>query len=145
MTPGILWTSEIEARLVELLGLEENLSYELIARQLTREYGMAFTKNSCIGKGRRLNMPPRPPRDYERRPAAPILVKPDAPIEPKLPKPKKDGINIYQLRDSTCRWIFCELMDPPPFRYCGRRTQLGNSYCDKHAVVVYNQPRKTWA
>jgi hypothetical protein len=146
VTQGILWTPAIEAELERLLGLEENLSYEQIARKMTKDFGQTFTKNSCIGKARRMRMPPRAPKPYERtfgdRPRKP--PRPDQPIEPVWPKHQKDGFTIYQLRDSDCRWIYAELMDDPPYSYCGKRTELGGSYCPEHIGCVYVKPGKRW-
>ena len=68
---GITWTSEMLEMLEAQLGLEEALTYRVVAERMTKAFGVPFTKNSCIGRARRLKMPPRPPRpEYVRKPAA---------------------------------------------------------------------------
>lgn len=72
------WTPQIQERLIELMASDPNLTYKQAAARMTAEFGMQFTKNSCIGKGRRLGIPPRP---------------------------KPEPLNIYQLRDDLKKWM----------------------------------------
>ena len=89
-------------------------------------------------------MPPRPPRtEYVRKPAA-RKPRADAPIEPRLPRCRPDGVTIYQLREGVCKWPHGKVMDRPPFRYCGKRTMLGDSFCPDHNAIAYNTPRRVW-
>jgi hypothetical protein len=137
------WTPRALEMLEQLAGLEENLTYREIAERMTAELGVTFTKNSCIGRGRRMGLPPRPPREHR---AAPSLAPADAvsaPILPRIPKPK-DGrlLTIYQLRRGVCHWPESELMERPPFLYCGKHTRLGNSFCPGHSRIAYGQPRR---
>jgi hypothetical protein len=121
-----------------LAGLEENLTYSEIAQQMTATLGTTFTKNSCIGRGRRMGLPPRPPREHR----APPQSSAGAPIPARIPKPKNGQfLTIYQLRSGVCHWPEAELMDSPPFLYCGKRTQLGNSFCPGHSLVAHGQRR----
>jgi hypothetical protein len=143
-----VWTSEALQLLETLAGLEENLTYREIAQRMTKQLGVRFTKNSCIGRGRRMGLPPRRLRNGspDLQPAAPLhSVQAVAPIEPIEARRKPNGrdLTMLQLRDGVCHWPSDE--DKPPYTYCGRRTQLGNSFCAAHSRIAYNAPRKTFA
>jgi len=141
-----VWTAEALELLETLAGLEENLTYRQIAERMTAQLGMKYTKNSCIGRGRRMGLPPRPLRapgrenDLRATPA-----KNYAPIEPVEAQRKPNGrdLTMLQLRHGVCHWPSDE--DRPPYTYCGRPTQLGNSFCAKHSAVAYNTPKRRWA
>jgi hypothetical protein len=69
------WTVQAQRRLVELMASDQDLTYKQAAAIMTAEFDFKFTKNSCIGKGRRLGIPPRKP------------------------------IDVYQLRDDLRKWL----------------------------------------
>ena len=142
-----VWTTEALELLETLAGLEENLTYSEIARRMTKQLGARFTKNSCIGRGRRMGLPPRSLRNGSTAQAATLLHRNTAfaPIEPIEARRKPNGrdLTMLQLRDGVCHWPSDE--DKPPYTYCGRRTQLGNSFCAAHSRIAYNAPRKTFA
>ena len=65
---GAVWTPQAQKRLIELMASDQELTYRKAAEIMTAEFGITFTKNSCIGKGRKLNIPPRKPLDvYQLR------------------------------------------------------------------------------
>ena len=140
-----VWTAEALELLETLAGLEENLPYSEIARRMTAQLGKRFTKNSCIGRGRRMGLPPRALREHRASPT----LQPEtafAPIEPIEARPKPNGrdLTILQSRAGTCRWPSDG--DRPPYTYCGKPvTDIGGSWCREHYDVVYQKPRKTWA
>ena len=140
-----VWTPEALELLETLAGLEENLTYSEIARRMTTQLGIRFTKNSCIGRGRRLGLPPRRLRNGSPnlQPAAPLhTAQAIAPIEPIEARRKPNGrdLTMLQLRDGVCHWPSDE--DKPPYTYCGRPTRLGNSFCARHRQVAYNLPKR---
>ena len=140
-----VWTTEALELLETLAGLEENLTYREIAQRMTEQLGVRFTKNSCIGRGRRMGLPPRPLREHRSSPS----IQPEtafAPIEPIEARRKPNGrdLTMLQSRAGTCRWPSDG--DRPPYTYCGKPvTDIGGSWCREHYGVVYQKPRKTWA
>ena len=58
--PTTKWTQEALDMLEVCLGLEPPISYRETAARMTKHFGVEFTKNACIGMGRRLRVPPRP-------------------------------------------------------------------------------------
>ena len=124
MGAGAEWTEAMIARLRELHAQEEYFSD--IARILSQEFGVELTKNSCIGKGRRLGLtararvlPPLPRKGQNRGgPRKLPAVLPGWVVEPpRLPGGK---ITIYQLRAGLCHYPFG---DRPPYVYCGHTTR----------------------
>jgi hypothetical protein len=142
-----VWTPEALELLETLAGLEDNLTYREIATRMTAQLGIRFTKNSCIGRGRRMGLPPRPPREHrDRTPDETPLHTPQAfaPIEPLQRKRNGHDLTIIELREGVCHWPSDG--DKPPYTYCGRPTvALGVSWCRKHYAIACNPPRKTWA
>jgi hypothetical protein len=105
---GIVWTVKMIERFQQLCDVVPALSYRKIAKIMSEEFGGTFTKNSCIGKARRLSLPQR---------------------EPAVPSP---GLTIYELRDRNCKWPLGPNHLHPPYFYCGKLTVLGHSYCRAH-------------
>ena len=143
-----VWTAEALELLETLAGLEENLTYREIAERMTEALGKRFTKNSCIGRGRRMGLPPRPPRDHRASPS----LQPEAPaqafvpIEPVEARVKRNGrdLTMIQLREGSCRWTSDG--NRPPYTYCGKPVmEIGGSWCAEHYRIVCQPARKTWA
>ena len=133
-----LWTEEVIEAFCLLCGGEEQLTYKEIANRLSAQFNIQITKNSCIGKARRLNIPFRIASYHHHiepiRVAPPVPV--EAPITPPLPRHRPShGMTIEQLRHDSCRY-------PegirPPYSYCGRKTKDGSSWCNQHKKVVFN-------
>ena len=124
-------------------------SFVEIAAQMSAIFGLEISRNACIGKARRLELPMRA-SDGQRvplaRPAKTLAKKPvrvDAPIPPPAdvePEPEV-GVSIYQLGNGVCRWPLGKMEDRPPFRYCGHDTPIEETYCAEHRAVGYNKPR----
>ena len=127
-------------------------SFVEIAAQMSATFGLEISRNACIGKARRLELPMRA-SDGQRVPLArpaktvpkkPVLV--DAPISPPPPvevEPEPEvGLSIYQLTGTTCRWPLGKMEDRPPFRYCGHDAPIEEAYCADHRAVGYNKPRQ---
>ena len=143
-----VWTAEALELLETLAGLEENLTYREIAARMTEQLGTRFTKNSCIGRGRRMRLPPRPSRAHREpspnlQPEVPQAFIPIEPIEARVKRNGRD-LTMLQSRAGTCRWPSDG--DRPPYTYCGKPvSEIGGSWCREHYDVVHQKPRKTWA
>jgi hypothetical protein len=140
------WTPAVKDMLELLLGQEPPLSYRMVAAELTKQFGVVYTKNACIGMGRRLRMPPRPSPIKKKRDGrflVPKHVRVDAPIVPKEAwRPEESqALTIYQLGVGDCKWPLGEMMTRPPFLYCGKIAADGLPYCKKHCEIAYNKPR----
>jgi hypothetical protein len=122
-----------------------------IAAQMSAIFGTTISKNACIGKARRLELPMRASDGQRvplRQPAKKVPKKPvriDAPIPPPAepePEPEPEiGVSIYQLGNGVCRWPLGRMEDRPPYRYCGHTAPIEESYCAEHRAISYNRPR----
>ena len=143
------WSKDRMARL-RALHRNDKISFDAIAAMLSEEFGVALTKNSCIGKARRMGLPERTTKRKrkvfrgDKRRAHITLVAP-APIEPEvvpcvLPRwkviadeaPAERGrLTLLQLNDNTCRWPHG---DRVPYLFCGAPT-AGKTYCAYHTGI----------
>jgi len=144
MTRRDAWPDAMIARLRELHA-NDDMSFAAIADALNREFHTKLTKNSCIGKARRLaltmrahtNPPPRKPKRHTPPPKPRPPVIPAWKVDPVPALPAASGrLTIYQLRQNTCRYPFGEQM---PYSYCGNTTGLSSSWCPYHKGVVYTR------
>jgi hypothetical protein len=127
----ILWTEEMDIVLMNLLE-SKDMPYREVAVRLSIAFDLKFTKNACVGRARRLRLPPRPPK---------VVVLPSF-IVVAPPKPRKKGepITILELRDGVCHWPLAKVEDHPPYLYCGRATvDLGCSWCQIHANIAFGK------
>jgi hypothetical protein len=142
--PGeIIWDAYRVARL-RALHAKKQLSFDAIAAQLSTEWGMEVSKNSCIGKARRMGLPKRPPRpfrgDKRKRPVtlvAPVTPEPVPCVLPRwkvmdAPRPAEGNrITLLQLTDNKCHWPHG---DRAPYLFCGAPT-AGKTYCAYHTGI----------
>jgi hypothetical protein len=125
------------------------LPFTEIAEKMAATFGLHLTKNACIGKARRIGLMTRngAPRKTDTTPTKRRKklrrLKVDAPIAPKIRQPRHNepGIDIYQLREDTCRWPLGHAHARPPYRYCGEPAEIGRPYCDKHRRTATAQGR----
>ena len=130
------WTPAMQARLLELLA-DPDVTYRQVAETINAEYGTRLTKNSCIGRGRRLGVPARPVRHHaEAIMPVPMRTPPPA----TRPRPGYDQYEIEDLSFDTCRWPLGAVNDFPPYHYCGRQRVQG-AYCAEHGARAYNFTR----
>ena len=137
--PSLVWTADM-MRTLRLLHRDAKLSCDDMAKQMSAKFAVTITKNSCIGKARRMGLPVRGPIDKERvlkQPRPKMIKTPhkiDAPIEPE-PEPaeaSEPGISIYQLGSCTCRWPLGQSISIRSMRVarptpkCSRK-----SFCDR--------------
>lgn len=115
----------IDARLRELH--KQGLFFSEIAEGLNAEYGTQLTRDACIGRAHRLELPDRPNIiTAHKRKAPPIIY---------------DPISIEQLDRSNCHYPLGEMMDRPPYLFCGMPAKDGFSWCAKHYKKVYSGAR----
>jgi len=129
-----------------------NGSFATIAAQMSAIFGLPITRNACIGKARRLELPMRANDGLRKtlpRPARPVKIPVPvaAPIEPEPEPPavEGEGISIYQLNGTTCRWPLGPVETTPPYRYCGAGCDVEVPYCAEHSVKARGStyvPRK---
>jgi len=102
-----------DERVAELRSLwEQGLSASKIADQLGD-----ITRNAVIGKAHRLGLAKRP-----------------SPI-------KRGGATILDLTERMCRWPIGHPGEKG-FHFCGAKTQVGVTYCAKHAAMAYQSSTK---
>jgi len=145
----MIWTAEMEKALRQMLELDANLSYTLVADRMSVFFKMIITKNMCIGKARRMGIPQRKgkPQKADPRPVRGVLrmTRPEAPIPPPIESDEPlDGITLQQLRNGQCHFPLAKLYDKPPYVYCGEVTVGSTSWCHHHYARVHTAPRKTW-
>lgn len=132
--------------------------YSLIAEMMSAEFNLHLTKNSCIGKGRRLRVPlrlaPRKRACRKRNAQSGVrLRKPLPSVRRSQPNPRKRKLKASPLRlrkrqaqlprqrdltllallPTSCRW---PSGDPPNITFCGDRKVDGSAYCLKHARIA---------
>ncbi len=130
----------------------------LSASQIAKELG-GVTRNAVIGKVHRLGLsgratPSRPPSRVIRttrlprpvlRPAlrlagATLPPAPPIPIEAQ-PLPNGEFATVLDLSEHICKWPIGDPGDEK-FQFCGRKTKSGAPYCEAHARMAYNPPKK---
>ena len=138
-----VWTSELDQRLRELHA--EGLKFKLIAAGLNAEYGTTFTRNSCIGRAHRLELPtraeptgpvkkPKPKRNRGQDKARVAPIPP--PVHIPAPSLVPGRLTMLQLTRFTCRW---PSGDRAPYTYCGDRVEGDGPFCREHAKLAYNK------
>jgi GcrA cell cycle regulator len=135
------WTDERVELLKKLW--QDGLSASQIARQMGD-----VTRNAVIGKVHRLglsgransNRPQRARNVTVPKPVAkPVMVRPTLVEEPVV-LDNGEHATVMTIRDGMCKW---PIGDPATaeFRFCGRRTAAGASYCEGHAQMAYQPAR----
>lgn len=152
------WT---DAAIAELRRLRaEGLSFSICADALGRQFGVAVSRNACIGKAGRLGVPgnKRPvarPRAAAKRKVPTVRnflrslpVKSAAPIETvsaeatELPPDQSPfAVRLLELNEGHCRW---PLGDPreADFMFCGAAPIECRPYCLRHCRLAYAPPRE---
>jgi len=142
MSPRNEWPEEAIA-LFRRLCENEASSYSDIAAQMSEQLGVRFTKNACIGKARRLDMPMRKAPDKPRKNAPEPMFHPKPLVwalannRPQA-KPQRGQVTLMELNRTTCRYPFG---DRPPYWFCGQVVREAQSYCAHHCDVAYG---RTW-
>jgi GcrA cell cycle regulator len=142
------WCTDEVAEYMRLL-LSQGDSYGEIASKVNARFNTALTRNSVLGKCRRLGMasknkrtdkvkpgrkkdvinipkflfgaePPKKPMPKERPPSDPNWVEPA-------------GIDVRELTDGVCHWPLGGFSARPPYKYCGMAKYDNKSkYCSHH-------------
>lgn len=139
--------------------LAEGMSTAKAADALNTEFRTRYTRNACIGRAVRQDMPRNRSKSDEARPEP---KKPPEKIDGKArrtwfrhrqleregiavvtPKPKPDlaamrcveveplNLSLIELTDETCKWPYG---DRAPFVFCGNPSAFG-SYCGAHYAL----------
>jgi hypothetical protein len=117
----VVWTKEMKETLMKIASENPMMSYRDIAKRMSSVFGVTFTKNSLIGKARRLGVPQRPP-------AIKPAVKKDAPV------------TLYNLQSGCCKWPLGKFEDKPPYLYCGKDTgDISISWCPVHCRKAFGK------
>ena len=140
------WSPEMIRRFRELHRQPE-ASFTSIAAQMSEEFKIELTRNACIGKAHRLDLPrrfqPRLTRKAVAKPAKKVIrmkiYPPPPPPPPEPRKPEPFTLLITELETGDCRWPSGGPYDRPPFFYCGEPAILGTSWCKKHARKVFTR------
>ena len=145
---AVEWTPAMDTRLRELY--DTKLTFRVIADRMNADFGLALTRNACIGRGRRLFFPsrggaPPPPvpkrtrkRKHWTRRKTEAKPKPVAPpLAPVEPVP--GALTMLQLGRGTCRW---PSGTKPPYTYCGEPVHGDRQYCLAHCQLAYANPER---
>ena len=135
------WFPPVIKTFLALLQERPLLRYAEIARRLNEEHGTHFTKNACIGFGRRIGAAPRQPA--RARPTGIGLGKKRRPYGAKqrlkpIAKPGRrrviDRMLLEQLERNDCRW---PEGTRSPYLFCGAPAIAGSPYCLRHSWISY--------
>ena len=142
---NVIWTPLMMKRLEKLI--DNGMPYKVIAQTLSAEFNVVLTKNACIGKGRRLQVPLRiAPRKRQCQPRrkrrSPLSVERRRLLQSqrrrKESQQPRRNLTLLQLRPSSCRY---PTGHNPPYSYCGAHTQDGSSYCPQHHAMTHYRSR----
>src|SRR6478736_4595836 len=128
-----LWSAAMVKRFREL-HKKHDASFTSIAAQMSEEFKIELTRNACIGKAHRLDLPrrfqPRLTRKAVAKPAKKKVIRmkiypqPIPPLPPEPRKPEPFTLAITELETGDCRWPSGGPYDRPPFFYCGEPALL---------------------
>lgn len=94
-------------------------------------FALGVSKNSAIGKARRLRLADRP------RPVSQTPKKaPPPPPKPPAPVPPSKDVSLIGLGRNDCHYPTTERIDAPGgFLFCGSRVKEGSPYCEAHHAL----------
>lgn len=133
----IEWTPRLDDRLQELHA--EKITFVRIAEILNAEFGLALTRNACVGRAHRICLKLR------QKPAPPLRKRkplPMVPLKVKAPPIAPGALTMLQLTQATCRWPSDAAR--PPYTYCGAPVYDDRPFCLAHCRLAYHKPEKTW-
>lgn len=145
MTP---WTEE------KIVLLRQRWAEGISATKIAEEIGPEFSRNSVIGKARRLGLPrhaykqpsrPRPPSKPKRSPM--IRVKATAMVDVSVPiqappEDRQQWVPFMDLTSKHCRAILGQSYDDGLALFCPNPKDDTESYCPHHMGIYYN-PRSS--
>jgi GcrA cell cycle regulator len=124
------WTEERIAELTRMW------SEGLTARQIAELLGDGITRNAVIGKANRLGLSKPTKSSVTRKQRKVEREKKVLPLK----APTGEGVNIFTLTSSTCRWPIGDPGDAE-FHFCGSKCEAGQPYCEYHAAMAYQAPQ----
>lgn len=134
-----VWIEPVKARFFELVQSRENPSYDYIAKELNKQFGLDITRNACISFGKR-NQIVRRLVNTGRRGGVPGSHRQRLEVSKskKPPRAKKSEpigcITFGELLFSDCRYPFG---DRAPFTFCGKPKLENSPYCDEHTRIAW--------
>lgn len=130
--PALSWTPDEDATLRKLHA--EDMPFKAIAARLEGR-----TRNSCIGRSKRLGLPGRPNPIKPEAGAQPRYTSPPKPNPVAVSEPLTAIGPIRSFPDKGCKWIVGDTREA--WQCCGHPVAAeGASYCEGHAKKAY-QPR----
>jgi GcrA cell cycle regulator len=148
------WTPDMLIAFRDLYRQKPELPFPAIAARMSETFGVALTRNACIGKAHRLGLPmrgrrtgPRKPYTHAKKKEKPKMIKVRVeapippPVDPERPLWAVGGLLIQELREGDCKWPLGPTFARPPFVYCGGPSLLGRSYCKTHTDRSTGKPR----
>lgn len=155
MEPGH-WSSEHSDALRDYF--LKGLSYAEIGREINARFGTAYTRNSVVGRAKRLGLiapvrmrspsivPPLPGEGWQpspRRMRLPYLnvppesaMKPATRVELRCVGIQPRLIPMAELECGDCRYPYGGDKDGEEIAFCGHPRQAGSSYCAPHARLT---------
>src|SRR4249920_2335185 len=116
--PSIWGNPTIAARFVEL-AQDHALYYLHIAKALSEEFKMKISKNACIGRGRRIGLPPRDIHaPYRQKRKRAVKRKPVHARRTKVKAKAPSHVLLMDLKADHCRYPHGDFA---PFLFCGAR------------------------
>ncbi len=146
-----VWNDEQDAMLKDMW---KDYSATQLAALFTKRFHRTMTKNSIIGRARRLRMPPKGPT-YAQASSFHFV---DKSVEKKKPhtnavfvkyEPPKaeekwkafadtDPVPLVELTDHRCHFPVNSAWNEPARLFCGRDADPGCPYCKEHRAIAYN-------
>lgn len=138
------WTDTSRARLAELV--ERGLTGKQIARALSIEFGISYTRNSVISQAARAGL------QFKNKSRRPAFVSQRVTIGstkvaavPSFPKPGNYRSDVDYVPEpdpagdvaTGCRWLHGE---PTDRAFCGADTFRSSNYCQHHFARAFDQP-----
>jgi hypothetical protein len=146
----MLWTEPMDLLADKLAA--EHCSASVIARAIYHELGIGITRNAVIGRMFRRKQPlngfcenyrSRPRKEKKKVPPRWAVNLPSFPgkeISELTPEHRGPTACCFlDLKPNSCRY---SVGDPIEF-FCGDPIVKGHSWCQRHCLVVYQQPRPT--
>jgi GcrA cell cycle regulator len=120
---------------------QKDASFTAIANTMSEEFKIELTRNACIGKAHRLDLPRRFKPHIVRKVKVvrekvirmKIYQPPPPPPSPPR-KPEPFTLTITELEHGDCKWPSGGPYDRPPFLFCGKAALAGLPYCKAHTA-----------
>lgn len=141
VSPAVVWPESHCLALQSLVGVTSEGSYRDIATTLNRLFpGAHFTRNSCIGKAKRMGLVAANPLAKIRKIRGPRMrVVRRLQAEAFIPAADIVPLNLtlIELRPNDCRFPYGD----KDFLFCANPKMAGSSFCPGHSRLCWNSER----